>query len=742
MREVTLYQNVGGKQMSRTFRFDKVFSSDAGQEKLYKQAIIPIVQEVMEGFNCTIFAYGQTGTGKTYTMEGGPRRSDDGKSLSAEAGVIPRSIKQIFDHIEANNTDSTVKVTFLELYNEELTDLLSFDDVKDDSKRLRLLEDRNGVVAQGLEEVVVKSATEIYQVLDRGTAKRRTAETLLNKRSSRSHSVFSITIHMREVTPEGEDVVKVGKLNLVDLAGSENISRSGAKDGRAREAGSINQSLLTLGRVITALVEHSGHVPYRDSKLTRLLRESLGGKTKTCIIATIAPTVHCQEETISTLDYAHRAKNIRNRPEVNQKISKTAMIKEMSSEMEKLRQELVAQRERNGVYVPTERYQQDELERVQLRDQVKALREEMKLEREEFEQQLEKQKVESERTIKQLEEKAAGLKTDIEYMESRLQEASRTIHERQFVIAAHRQAEEDIAEHAEALRLELEAAIRDIRELFTSMTELSGMHGGDRDAMRRTQQLTRARLESLSSSLTSAVDKQRQQLQDMSASLLAFKAQKEQDLRQLTARTDNMQTTITSMLSTVQQRAQEADSAAASVLQGASNAVATHSADAMAAAQRLDAATRSAVEALALCMDEQTQQLLSFAQEQAALAASARDSLKSNIGRLSQGFNGVRETACEGQRDVDCHTAELNNEFGGFIAQCHDELEREQTLLAAKIAEMLQAFAKDRASQVARGVEVLQRRVQQGNEVVKGRLSQIAQASTAGTQDAQASVRM
>ena len=126
---------------------------------------MPIVQEVMEGFNCTIFAYGQTGTGKTYTMEGGPRRSDDGKVLSAEAGVIPRSIKQIFDTIEANNTDSTVKVTFLELYNEELTDLLStFDDGKEDGKRLRLLEDRSGVVVQGLEEVVVKSAAEIYQV--------------------------------------------------------------------------------------------------------------------------------------------------------------------------------------------------------------------------------------------------------------------------------------------------------------------------------------------------------------------------------------------------------------------------------------------------------------------------------------------------------------------------------------------------------------------------------------------------
>lgn len=142
----------------------QVFSSDALQEKLYKQAIIPIVQEVMDGFNCTIFAYGQTGTGKTYTMEGGPRRSDDGKSLSAEAGVIPRSIKQIFDTIDANNTDSTVKVTFLELYNEELTDLLS-DEAKDDKKALRLLEDRNGVVVQGLDEVVVKSAAEIYQVI-------------------------------------------------------------------------------------------------------------------------------------------------------------------------------------------------------------------------------------------------------------------------------------------------------------------------------------------------------------------------------------------------------------------------------------------------------------------------------------------------------------------------------------------------------------------------------------------------
>jgi kinesin family member 11 len=135
----------------------QVFGADSKQERVYKQAIVPIVQEVLDGFNCTIFAYGQTGTGKTYTMEGGPRNSVDGSNLSAEAGVIPRAIRQIFDALECNQvTDSSVKVSFMELYNEELTDLLSPGDDKD--KRLRLLEDRSGVVVQGLEEVVVKNA--------------------------------------------------------------------------------------------------------------------------------------------------------------------------------------------------------------------------------------------------------------------------------------------------------------------------------------------------------------------------------------------------------------------------------------------------------------------------------------------------------------------------------------------------------------------------------------------------------
>ncbi|CAL9025917.1 unnamed protein product [Prunus brigantina] len=126
---------------------------------------------------------------------------------------------------------------------------------------------KGGVLVRGLEEEIVTSASEIFTLLERGSSKRRTAETLLNKQSSRSHSLFSITIHIKEATPEGEELIKCGKLSLVDLAGSENISRSGAQEGRAREAGEINKSLLTLGRVINALVEHLGHIPYRDSKL-------------------------------------------------------------------------------------------------------------------------------------------------------------------------------------------------------------------------------------------------------------------------------------------------------------------------------------------------------------------------------------------------------------------------------------------------------------------------------------------
>ncbi|RMC11533.1 hypothetical protein DUI87_11653 [Hirundo rustica rustica] len=350
---------VTDKTSRKTYTFDMVFGAQAKQIDVYRSVVCPILDEVIMGYNCTVFAYGQTGTGKTFTMEG--ERSPNEEYTWEEdplAGIIPRTLHQIFEKLTENGTEFSVKVSLLEIYNEELFDLLN--PTPDVGERLQMFDDprnKRGVIIKGLEEVTVHNKNQVYQILERGAAKRTTAATYMNAYSSRSHSVFSITIHMKETTVDGEELVKIGKLNLVDLAGSENIGRSGAVDKRAREAGNINQSLLTLGRVITALVERAPHIPYRESKLTRILQDSLGGRTKTSIIATISPASVNLEETLSTLEYAHRAKNIMNKPEVNQKLTKKALIKEYTEEIERLKRDLAAAREKNGIYISVENYE-------------------------------------------------------------------------------------------------------------------------------------------------------------------------------------------------------------------------------------------------------------------------------------------------------------------------------------------------------------------------------------------------
>nr|XP_040035136.1 kinesin-like protein KIF11 [Gasterosteus aculeatus aculeatus]XP_040035137.1 kinesin-like protein KIF11 [Gasterosteus aculeatus aculeatus]XP_040035138.1 kinesin-like protein KIF11 [Gasterosteus aculeatus aculeatus] len=378
---------VNDKASRKTYTFDMVFGQAAKQIEVYRSVVCPILDEVIMGYNCTVFAYGQTGTGKTFTMEG--ERSPDEKFTWEEdplAGIIPRTLHQIFEKLSENGTEFSVKVSLLEIYNEELFDLLS--PSEDVTERLQLFDDprnKRGVVVKGLEEITVHNKDEVYQILERGSAKRRTASTLMNAYSSRSHSVFSVTIHMKEITMDGEELVKIGKLNLVDLAGSENIGRSGAVDKRAREAGNINQSLLTLGRVITALVEKRPHVPYRESKLTRILQDSLGGRTKTSIIATVSPSSSNLEETLSTLEYASRAKNIMNKPEVNQKLTKRTLIKEYTEEIERLKRDLAATRDKNGIYLSAENYESmmgqitsHEVHTVEYSDRIAAMEEEIK----------------------------------------------------------------------------------------------------------------------------------------------------------------------------------------------------------------------------------------------------------------------------------------------------------------------------------------------------------------------------
>ncbi|KAM4636768.1 kinesin-like protein KIF11 [Discoglossus pictus] len=461
---------INDKLGKKNYMFDMVFGPSAKQIEVYRSVVYPILDEVIMGYNCTVFAYGQTGTGKTFTMEG--ERSPDGEFTWEQdplAGIIPRTLHQIFEKLSENGTEFSVKVSLLEIYNEELFDLLS--PSPDVSERLQMFDDprnKRGVIIKGLEEVTVHNKDEVYQILERGAAKRTTASTLMNAYSSRSHSVFSVTIHMKETTVDGEELVKIGKLNLVDLAGSENIGRSGAVDKRAREAGNINQSLLTLGRVITALVERAPHIPYRESKLTRILQDSLGGRTKTSIIATVSPASINLEETVSTLEYAHRAKNILNKPEVNQKLTKRALIKEYTEEIERLKKDLTAAREKNGVYISNENYEQmqgrivcQEEQLTEFTDKIAAMEEELKRITELFSES--KKELEECTTVLQCKEK------ELEVTQKTLQESKVQLAEEEFVVSILETTEKKLHSTANQLLGTVQETTKDVSGLHEKL---------------------------------------------------------------------------------------------------------------------------------------------------------------------------------------------------------------------------------------------------------------------------------
>lgn len=318
-REVAVVRQLAGgtRQLRSTFHFDDVLTSFGTQEDVFKATLQPLVSQVLAGFETTAFAYGQTGTGKTYTMEG-DLDSEEGR------GLVPRTAKAIIDALSSGDyIDSAVTVSYLEIYNEELSDLLATGQQKLDIKDVG---QGRGVCCFGLSEVAVASTEDILALVRKAQDGRRMAETRVNARSSRSHSIFTMKVRCRKKVAVGE-LENFGKLHLVDLAGSECAKKGGSvhepgsvafpvwsSTEEERERRNINQSLLTLGRVITALRDGSGRVPYRDSKLTRLLQDALGGHCRTVIIATISPALSVVEETISTLSYAEQASGIRNRP--------------------------------------------------------------------------------------------------------------------------------------------------------------------------------------------------------------------------------------------------------------------------------------------------------------------------------------------------------------------------------------------------------------------------------------------
>ncbi|XP_075337318.1 kinesin-like protein KIF3A isoform X2 [Odontesthes bonariensis] len=324
----------------KTFTFDTVFGPDSKQLDVYNLTARPIIDSVLEGYNGTIFAYGQTGTGKTFTMEGV-------RAVPELRGIIPNSFAHVFGHIAKAEGDTRflVRVSYLEIYNEEVRDLLG----KDQMQRLEVKERPDvGVYIKDLSGYVVNNADDMDRIMTMGHKNRSVGATNMNEHSSRSHAIFTITIECSEKGVDGNQHVRMGKLHLVDLAGSERQGKTGATGQRLKEATKINLSLSTLGNVISALVDgKSTHVPYRNSKLTRLLQDSLGGNSKTMMCANIGPADYNYDETISTLRYANRAKNIKNKARINED-PKDALLRQFQKEIEELKKKLEEGEEISG----------------------------------------------------------------------------------------------------------------------------------------------------------------------------------------------------------------------------------------------------------------------------------------------------------------------------------------------------------------------------------------------------------
>ena len=358
------------------FIFDRIFPPTSTQQDIYDFGVKGIIDSVLDGYNGTVLAYGQTSSGKTYTMQG---EMDEERTQ----GIIPRMINHVFKHIYKNEgTDFMIKVSMIEIYQEKIRDLFDVSKVN-----LNVREDTiKGIYVEGASERYVGCPNDVLSLLEMGSANRAQAATNMNEHSSRSHSIFILTINQ---TNKAEGVSKVGKLYLVDLAGSEKISKTGATGHTLEEAKIINKSLTTLGRVINNLTDgKSTHIPYRESKLTRVLQESLGGNSKTCLIITCSPSIYNESESLSTLRFGERAKKIKNKPKINKEITVAELQKLVAQLKEKLKtaDARIAQLEnfirQNGLSVPASNYKQEvdeEAKKLQKYEKEKAKDEEKEI---------------------------------------------------------------------------------------------------------------------------------------------------------------------------------------------------------------------------------------------------------------------------------------------------------------------------------------------------------------------------
>ena len=331
------------------FNFDRIFPPTTTQEEVYNNVVSEIIDSVLDGYNGTVLAYGQTSSGKTHTMQG-----VIGDPINM--GIIPRMVEHVFNYMynAGDEFEFSVKVSIIKIYQEKIRDLIDTSRVD-----LNIKEDKkNGIYVNNVSEHYVGRPEEVLEIMKMGSDNRAQAATNMNEHSSRSHSIFILIFNSNN---KREGVSKTGKLYLVDLAGSEKISKTGATGTTLEEAKIINKSLTTLGMVINALTDgKSIHIPYRESKLTRVLQESLGGNSKTCLIITCSPSIYNESETLSTLRFGERAKKIKNKPKINKEYTVDELqkiIEDLTLKLEKANKRIKQLEDfirKNGLKVPVQ----------------------------------------------------------------------------------------------------------------------------------------------------------------------------------------------------------------------------------------------------------------------------------------------------------------------------------------------------------------------------------------------------
>lgn len=345
-QELIVHSNVISNATELKFELNQVFDEGAKQCEIYNAIAAPIIQDVIQGYNCTLFSYGASGTVQNFTMIGKDAISSS-VSPRTNAGIIPRALNHLFDSLKTSAISYTVRVSYLEIFNDELIDLLQCYNTSTAGSMLKIFENvKNQVIINGLTEIAIQTPIEALSALQTGQSRLKN-----HLHSANSYTIFSLNVQLKE-KPKNciveNDLLKFSKLNFVQLISAENSMSK----GRAKSV----QSLASFNRVVQALIDKQSHIPYRDSKLTRIMQESLGGNAKTSFIATIAPESDSIEEIIQTLELMGRIKCISNQPRINERLNKNIMLNDVASEITQLRRDIEATITQDGISMSYEVY--------------------------------------------------------------------------------------------------------------------------------------------------------------------------------------------------------------------------------------------------------------------------------------------------------------------------------------------------------------------------------------------------